>query len=272
MIDVHIDATSEAEFNRILQGLADATDRPVEEVLRQQGRLLANDLAFRIKPYGVAPAKGKDFQRNIEAMVKRLYHNYGWVWLKVKNTHGEAAAASIVRLLNSGKWDQAESLLNGRLRPTEGDVSEFRVGHFDGGRLHREWRWRKRRRYPCLIVPTPDWEQVKAYARREAELAGFAKASLVNAGRQLDGKTGGAGGRPSRWITRHLSAPGIGHLSKVGKTFGGYIRSLVTYIRSALPPAEESEALRIRYETAAKLLQRITDYNLRRAMRRQRGR
>jgi hypothetical protein len=260
MFTAKLDPSDFRKFQRTLQALADTTDRPVEEVLRQQGRLLAKDLAHWIMPAGLSPSIGRSFQDSIKASISRFYKPVGWLHTEVLKRHGEGAADSIVRLIRTGKNSEAQRLLNSRLRIDH--PGAILVGPFDGGTLHRRHRWRRgTRRHTILIVTR--FPEAAAYIRKVSKRAGLAKGALANAGRQLDGKSPGI----PAWIRRHTSAPGRGHLSRHKDGFTGFLESLLPYARQALPLSHEIRAMDVREETAARQLKRIVDARIRKTMR-----
>lgn len=265
MIKAELDPASFRSFARTLQALADATDRPVEEVLRQQGRLLARDLALHIHPRGLAPAKGRDFRDTISTKILSIYRPVNWMANLIETVgRNPSASKAFVKLVRNGNFREARRLLDRLALPIR--ATFIAIGPFDGGRLHREWRFRQRRGYPLMIVT--DYQSAKDYARQKANLAGLAKGALVKAGKDLDGKTT----KVPAWITRHTTAPGRGVLRRLRDGFHGSIQSTLRYAREALPFSEEMRAMDVREEIARKLLDRITTHNIRKAMSRGRRR
>lgn len=138
----------EAEFNAMLERFTAATGRSWRDVLRQQGRLLAVNLAFETQPYG--DTKGR--QQGEGAVMRDVglvFASLAEAFLMVQEKN-EKAARVFWRACQHGKWQLAQSIL--RSVGIDIPMGQAVDPAIHRGQLDRRGRVRSRKAPPAQIV------------------------------------------------------------------------------------------------------------------------
>jgi len=254
--DVTLRFSDISELDSSIQKLADAAGSTVREVLPAQMRLFAADLAFNTRPVGKTSSSGKELQVKILMRLSMTYGSVGgaYDWLKNDAKAGPGVAAKFSRLVKSGKYSEAASVLN-----THGKTDRrYSVGMFDGGELHRKQRFVRKPREMLICV---DFKNAVKYGTKEIKLVGFAKGGFAAGARQL----GGVRGIPG-FATRQKS-PGTGSVTGDGKTLAVTLTNDVRYIENALDAHGEARAIEHRQKAVTSVIKRMMDRKMRAASR-----
>lgn len=240
---VELDRASQAELDRSLKKLADASGKAVKEVFPAQMRLLAADLAFNTRPIGKSAGDQKAGQEKVAKRIGAVYKPVGTAfdWMKRKSV---SISRAFSRLVSQKKYTEAAELLNKHTAAS----TRYTVGMFDGGALHQKQQFSKRVT-ECLIVV--DFKKVEAYSKKIQKLVGFAKGGFATAAREL----GGVRGIPG-FATRQNS-PGRGSITESANGISVSIENNVRYIDKALDKAGEERALQSRKRSIDAVLQRM---------------
>lgn len=241
-VTVKMDASSEAEFSRALQALADAAGTSAGEAMKQQGRLLATDFAYWTKPKGKSPHEGKRHREHIHTWLAQIYVEVPLAVSWLKHMAPKGISDRFVRRYKRREFTECERILNSYLT-----YRKWRVGPFDGGVLHKAHERTPRLR--TVLVLTPGQKSAwKAYLRKVQSRSGFAKSGFAQAAEQL----GGTRGIPA-WARKN-NGPGRGSITHSAKGATLTIENRVRHIAPALDRAGEKNAIKHR----VKLMQKLT--------------
>lgn len=230
-----------ASLNRALASLANATGQRLGQVVKQNTRLIAWNLAHNTQPYGMTLAQKKIGEAAVMRDIGKVYQSAQAVfkliadqdkqlakqWYKLVQGGGYAAA---LKLLQSSKFTFRNTPIHDSLLPELHQKS-------------RNSRGRVSRHRPAQIVPQA--KQIKDYIKQRAKLVGFAKAGWITAGAAL-----GSIRNVPAWITRHKgSSPGSAD-DQSNRRDDPYITltNQVRYVSQILPDNEVAGALRIQRE------------------------
>jgi hypothetical protein len=242
---ISVDFQSDAELNRALQRLADASSLTVREVIPAQARLFAADLAFNTRPLGKTGESQKEGMKRVASRIYGVYPPPGAIVNALKEIN-ENLAKGFVRLCARRKFSQAANILNKHL---SGGV-QYSVGAFDDGKLHRDQKNSKKVRRALVC---PGYTRVEAYLKREQRLVGYAKGGFATAARDL----GGVRGIPG-YATRQ-GAPGKGSVTESKDGITVTLENKVKYIRHALDSHGETRAINFRTRSINAVLKRMMD-------------
>lgn len=232
---------SAAELNRAVQKLADAAGKVARDSIVPQARLFCADLAYNTKPIGKTAASGQRLKKEIENRIDSTYVSVGAAVNMLKGK-SESLARAFQRAIRKRDYAEAAKWMN------QVFSSQWSVGAFDGGRLHKEQRFSKKVSKRMVIV---DKGALTAYKREKVKLAGFAKGGFATAARQL----GGVRGIPG-FATRQNS-PGRGTVSEAGGNLTVTITNNVRHIREALDAGGEARAVAFRQRAVTKVIERM---------------
>jgi hypothetical protein len=244
-VRAELDPRSQADLDRAIKKLAEASGSTVKEVLPSQMRLYAADLAFNTRPIGKSPKDAEAGRNRVATRVGAVYKPVGtaYDWLKRKEVR---LARAFSRMVTEKRFTDAADLLN---KHTAAAV-RYHVGMFDDGKLHRK-QGDSKRVTECLI--TVDLRKAERYLKDTQKKVGFAKGGFATAAREL----GGVRGIPG-FATRQ-NAPGRGYIRGEGAKFEVILENHVDYIDKALDRAGEERAAQHRAKSINITLRRTMD-------------
>jgi hypothetical protein len=252
MITIRENTADLQQLNAAINQLARDTGQTIREVLPDEMRLLAVELAKATFP------EGKDKSGNIKTMEKvkgrimSVYPPPGGI-VKLIQKRSDGAGGKLAGYMENRQWSKAQKLINQFL-----PALNITIGTFDGGALHASQKRTKRITRRLLVT---DYRKVESYIKTKQRLVGFAKGGFAAAAKQLGGTRGIPG-----WATRQKS-PGVGTVSGTGVTLTVSMENLVRHLPDALPPFAEKFAVKGRSIKLAARLKRIQDNKVRKAMR-----
>jgi hypothetical protein len=226
MITADMNPADEARFAAALQKLAALSDEPVEDILRQQGRLFAIDMARITERFGDKPISGKKHKRDIEITIKSIYKNPLSIAKLVSRNFGEASGRKFRNWISKGEFTKAQAMLDrSNIAAAYFKSRRITIGTFDGGAMHERFRFKGGR--DILIVS--NYKDVKKYITKMKLKAGIAKAGWAAAARDL----GGTGKLPVYITKRHKKR---GHGSVKGKKGKATltVRNRVRYVQEVM--------------------------------------
>lgn len=251
-INVKADPFDLARLNQNFNTLAEETGKTLKEVLVPQMRLLASDLAYMTSPKGKSTQDNKKAMENIMSRISAIYPHTGVV-VKILQQKNPGVAGKFAGFVTTRKVASAQKILNEYLPELN-----IKIGPFDGGALHQAHRNQKKITQRLLVA---GYTRVTAYAKKTARKAGFAKGGFATAAKQLGGVRGIPGFATSQ------KSPGTGTVTGEGKTLTVTITNGVKYIRDALTPADESQAINHRRRQVESVFLTIQNRKIKRAMR-----
>lgn len=212
MITMQIDS---ADFSYQLKRYALAKKISFAKAIKQQGRLVAVNLAFQTQPFGdnnKARAQGEQAAKNdINLVYKTTKYTTGVIKKsplakgKYPTQNADQAGRAFARHVLKGQNDAATTILQ-RLQIPK--YHETVVKPMDGGNAHKSARYGARRRVPkntFVKVSVPRESQIDSYVKQITQKVGIAKAGWAHCAKQLGGSRG-----ISQWVTRHAGKRATG--------------------------------------------------------------
>ena len=189
------------EFRFALRRLADATQRDIGDVVRQQARLIAVNLAYQTQPFGDAAGKAKG-QNRVRRDIGHVYRGASYAFEDVeKSSGGSNAAREWWYLVKNNRMDQAVEVLQ-RLN-LAGYSKDITIGVFDGGLRHQQARTGGRkqvsnRRKIDFVVTNQG--ALSQYLKKIQQRVGTAKGGWAACAKLIGGTRGIPG-----WVSRQTS-------------------------------------------------------------------
>jgi hypothetical protein len=205
----------DADFSYQLKRYALAKKISFAKAIKQQGRLVAVNLAFQTQPLGdsgQAKAQGEGAaRRDIDRVYKSGKQTTGVIKKsgtsngKTLTQNAEQAGRAFARYVLKGQNDAATTILQ-RLQIPK--YHETIVRPMDAGSAHKASRHGARRVVPrntFVKVSVPREAQIDSYVKQITQRVGIAKAGWAHCAKQL----GGSRGIP-QWVTRHAGRRATG--------------------------------------------------------------
>tara|TARA_R110000765_G_scaffold72812_2_gene142268 strand:- start:567 stop:1340 length:774 start_codon:yes stop_codon:yes gene_type:complete len=222
MITAKLKGLDRDRFMKALNDMAAITGKPTEEIMRQQGRIIAEKLAWFTPRVGKTAKIGKQHMKDVRSTIDMVYISP----LQMAKTVSKRAG-----LKDGKKWGnyarkrmigKAQGMID-RLGITRGASGQrIEVGMFDGGNRHT--RRLKGRKGTALVVL--DYKSVTAYKKKKLAQVGALKAGWAAAARDL----GGVGKLP-KYITRKHKTRGFGKVKGKGGKVSVKISNRSNYIK-----------------------------------------
>ena len=198
----------DADFSYQLKRYALAKKISFAKAIKQQGRLVAVNLAFQTQPLGdggKAKAQGEgSARRDIDRVYKSGKQTTGVIKKsatpngKTSTQNAEQAGRAFARYVLKGQNDAATTILQRLKIPKYHNTI---VKPMDAGSAHKASRYGARRVVPkntFVKVSVPREAQIDSYVKQITQRVGIAKAGWADCAKQL----GGSRGIP-QWVTRH---------------------------------------------------------------------
>ena len=183
LVDVKLDPKSQKEFNTAITQLSKLNGKPVEEILRQQGRLFAMSAARATRRRGRTKNVKIKHEEDIDKYVRSIYLDPEIVAKRISKKMGTGAGRRFWGYKRSGNIGKAQDLLNAA-NIYNGRVE---VSRWDNGNLHQEQRNKKR---PTMRKVIFNFSEVPRYIKKEGLRIGYMKAGWGAAALQLGGNSG----------------------------------------------------------------------------------
>ena len=188
MFSVKMDSEEVAKLNRAFKELVKVSDKPIDDLLKQEGRLMAVELAQQTALRGKAPADGKKHEKRIESRIKNIYSDPK-IWGKIVSKHaGDKVGRRWERMVKrdnntAGAEKMLKDLGIGTYRG-----KRVRVITWDNGRKHRETLRTRKRKNEFTVVC--DYKKVNKYIKDQKLRAGNLKSGWARAAEMLGGSRG----------------------------------------------------------------------------------
>ena len=205
----------DADFSYQLKRYALAKKISFAKAIKQQGRLVAVNLAFQTQPLGdggKAKAQGEgSARRDIDRVYKSGKQTTGVIKKsatsngKTSTQNAEQAGRAFARYVLNGQNDAATTILQRLNIPKYHNTI---VKPMDAGSAHKASRYGARRVVPkntFVKVSVPREAQIDSYVKKITQRVGIAKAGWAHCAKQL----GGSRGIP-QWVTRHAGKRATG--------------------------------------------------------------
>jgi hypothetical protein len=225
-------------FEDALRRLARESNRSFSDVVNQNARLIASNLAFQTQPFGTSSASKKQGEGAVMRDIGKVYRTAASVFAEIKD-QSEKTARAWYKAVKAGEFEKAESILR---KCNIGDRNA-KIGEFDAS-FHRKNLNRRGRvsRHRAALI-TADAKALKAYGKEIASHVGYAKAGWIAAGEQL-----GKLSRVPAWLRKVKAGQGKGTMKGREINPEATIHNMVQYLSNLLTPSQVTEALRIQRE------------------------
>jgi len=192
MISIDMDAAALARLNSAFKDLAKLSDKPIDQLLRQEGRLTAVEFAKQTAPYGDSPESNKKQIVAIRKAVLRVY-SLPIYWVKIVSKRaGRTNGERLAEYLKNRNVAKAQKMLdNLGLNTFRG--KSVRVIRFDKGRLHQEALNGKKSNTYHVVTSS---KQVETYIKKQIKRSGNLKSGWARAAEMLRSSKG----NPTRGI------------------------------------------------------------------------
>lgn len=233
----------EKEFQRMLEQFQSLTRKSWPKVLRQQGRLIAVNLAIETQPYGSNRKKTGEIA--VARDIGLVFDTYAEVYQQLK-AQGDQIAGAFYHTIMANKWRHAERILRacGISTPIGSVKSEIHQSK-------RDKHGRVRKDTPAAMIVRRA-KSIDTYSKRVARRVGFAKSGFATAAKSL----GGTRGIP-HWAKRGKAPGRVEDHSHASRNPHIFIVNDVSYIKQVCSDASVQKALRIQKEKMMKHIQHV---------------
>lgn len=242
-------------FEAALRNLARETGRSFGEVVNQNARLIAVNLAYQTQPFGNSSASRKQGEGAVMRDIGKVYRTASSVYAEIKD-QSEKTAKGWYKAVKAGEFTQAEAIL----RKVSIADRNAAIGKFDDS-LHIKSRNRRGRvsRHRIALI-TPDAKELKTYAKQVASRVGYAKAGWIAAGLQL-----GKLSRVPAWLKKVTAGQGSGTMKGRAVNPEAELHNFVQYLTNILNTGSVATALRVQREKMEKHIKYAVSNSARKA-------
>jgi hypothetical protein len=183
-VRIDIDAKELAKLNRAFKDLAKISDKPVMDLLRSEGRLLAVALANHAARKGNSKETGRRHEAKVESRIRGVY-SPPLIWIKiVSKTAGIKAGNAFDKMLRGRQTSEAESFL-AKIGLATYKGRRVRVIMFDRGTRHRNAIEKSVKKSEYYVVC--DYKKVEAYIKKSKRRVGNLKSGWARAAEMIGG-------------------------------------------------------------------------------------
>jgi hypothetical protein len=187
MVKISLEQKELDKLNKAFKDLAKLSDKPVEDLLRQEGRLLAVELAKQTDVKGDSKEAGEKHSKKIRTRINNIYSDPK-IWTKIISKRaGFKAGERFARLCQRKNAADAEQMLD-ELGLGTYRGKRVRVIMWDNGRIHRETLKTRKRKSEYTIVC--NYTKVNQYIKKQEKRAGNLKSGWARAAEGLGGTRG----------------------------------------------------------------------------------
>ena len=211
-VDVVPDQIAMRAFENNIKELVKITGKPTEEILRQQGRLLAVSAAKHTERYGDKAAVGKQHKKNLSDDIRRVYKRAYSAQGLIARKMGSKAGENYKKYIRQRDTSRAQTLID------KANISQYYRGRrpkvitWDGGAANtRSGKQAPAKQTVYLVCEYPE---VKRYIKAKQKHVGAAKHGWARAAMML-GHKGSGRGMP-KYFARGHKTRGFGRVKGSG--------------------------------------------------------
>lgn len=182
-IKIELDKRQLGVFNHNLRRMIALSDKPTEQILRDQARLLCKDFAGHTERMGL-PKKPTKHATDIARTVYGIYslHTVTKQLVNgIRKKWGDKAALRLQGYIVGGDEDKANKMLE------KAYGKKFEFQKWDKGDAHKRWKQNPRRKQRVRLFPETNKKKIKTYIRKQIKNIGNAKAGWARAAESLGG-------------------------------------------------------------------------------------
>lgn len=253
---VTVDPKVMRRFNNTIAELAAVGGEPIEQVIRQQARLLAKDAAWWTDRKGFSKSVKAKHDKSIETRVNRIYRNPLDLLDWVRGAFGAKRAEELEQAINSKKVVKVREMLERFFG------KKLVVIKWDKGALHQRWKKNPKSKTRAYLVGGE--KSKNAYIRRQQRNIGNAKAGWARAAEEIGGVKNPTKGIPAWAKKKKHKTRGIGTMLANGAKNIAKITNLSRY---AIRKETMNQAMRQRVFQTQKVIKTIMERNAKQATR-----
>ena len=269
-----IDPASEKMLKESFKALHLLGDKPLKEIMREQGRLLAVDLSKWTHVIGSKASIGKMQKDAIERSIRRTYKGANVVIGAVAKKGGRKAAERFKGYIDSNNTAKAQDMvdkMNIVIPQKPWGSRPIKIMRFDDGVIHHKRRFARDFDSPNINYVVTNPNKIKTFVNKEKKKAGQLKAGWAKAARDLGkGVSNPTRGIPAYAKAKHHNTKGVGRLG------GGVGKKTVTVANlsdyAEYGTVEYDKALKLRVTNLGKVVERMMKRSARDVTKAQRSR
>jgi len=253
---VKVDPKVMRRFNSTIEELVAVSGEPVEDVIRQQARLLAKDAAWWTDRKGFNKTVKAKHDKSIERRVNQIYRDPLQLLDWVRSKFGDKRAFELEEAINGKKVVKVREMLERFFG------KKIVVIKWDKGALHKRWKKNPKSRTRAYLVGSE--KSKNAYIRRQQRNIGNAKAGWARAAEKIGGVKNPTKGIPAWAKKKKHKTRGIGNMLANGTKNIATITNLSQY---GVRKDTMNQALRQRKFQTGKVIKSIMERNAKQATR-----
>jgi len=258
MLNIKEDLRGKKQLAEALNALYMLSDKPLKEIMREQGRLLAVDLAMWTHVVGNKPVIGKMQKAAIERSIQRSYKSTKKVMGAVAKKGGRKAADRFKKYLMAKNVSKAQSMIDEmgvRVSDNPWGNRPIKLMMFDGGIVHYKRRSSRLMNAPSINYAVLDYHRVVEFIIREEKKAGQLKAGWAEAAKDL----GGTRGIPAYARAKNHKTKGAGKIKGNKNSCVVTVANMANYAESST--VDHKKALSLRHDNIEKVMERMLKRN-----------
>ena len=207
-VSIEVEQDTLNAFSRNIDKLVALTGKPVQEILKQQGRLFAVSAAKYTQRYGDTAAVGKRHKKDVENSIRRIYKPARAATPLIMKRWGKKAGVKFQNYIRRRDTAKAQEMID------KANIGFFykrdlKVIQWDGGGAHTRWI-KKRGKAPVHLVF--EVQKLNQFIRDKKLQVGAAKHGWAKAAKML-GHKGSGRGMPA-WFASGSKQFGKGHKTR----------------------------------------------------------
>jgi len=210
-VQIDVDKRTMRVFEHRIGQLIALTGKPVEEVLKQQGKLFAVSAAKHTLRYGDKAGVGKKHKKDVDNTVRRIYKKANVAVGLIAKEMGIKASKRYATYIRRRDVAKAQAMVDKANLSFYYKGRDVKVIQWDGGNAHSRWV-KKRGTAPVRLVC--EAQQINKFIREKKAQVGAAKAGWAYAARML-GHKGTGRGMPAYFAKGHRTR-GFGRVKGSG--------------------------------------------------------
>ena len=187
MVTVKLKGGDNAKFAKTISDLAKLSGKPVEQILKEQGRLFAVDAARFTNRVGNTAQAGRDHKADVKSTIDMIYINPLFIAKTISKRHGKKKGNKFANYIRRREAGKAQAMID-QMGITRGKGGHrIEVGMFDGGNRHTRWLKGRRTTVQCVMGYTG---VVPKYKKAKVASVGSLKQGWALAAKDLGGTRG----------------------------------------------------------------------------------
>ena len=267
MVSVEVDKAGKQQLAEALNALYMLSDKPIEQIMREQGRLFAVSLSSWTHVVGSKAVIGKMQKAAIERSIRRTYKSPNKVAGAVAKKGGRKAAERFEKFIKRNDVAKAQNMvdtMNIRVPDSPWNNRPIKIMRFDGGTIHYNRRKTKTTAPPSINYVVTNYSKVVggkgSFASVEKRKAGQLKAGWSEAANDLGkGMANPSNGIPAFANAKNHKTKGSGRVKGDKNTKIVTVANMAKY--AEVSTVDHKKALSTRKENIDKVITQMLKRN-----------